>query len=135
MDSVSFAPLSTPQTTTTWRSTETCTLHRWQTVESVHHRNRRRQRERKGQQSRMRPHSVSFPSPSDNRGTEYTVLLQTRVAQEVLKSLGVPWVLVVSQDNFYKTLSPEESAAARASNHGEPDPFTSSRAALPEMSN
>lgn len=83
----------------------------------------------------MRPHSVSFPSPSDNRGTEYTVLLQTRVAQEVLKSLGVPWVLVVSQDNFYKTLSPEESAAARASNHGEPDPFTSSRAALPEMSN
>lgn len=47
-------------------------------------------------------------------------MIQTRVAQEVLKSLGVPWVLVVSQDNFYKTLSPEESAAARANNHGEP---------------
>lgn len=50
---------------------------------------------------------------------------KTRVAQEVLKSLGVPWVLVVSQDNFYKTLSPEESAAARASNHDfdSPDSF------------
>lgn len=43
---------------------------------------------------------------------------QTRVAQEVLKSLGVPWVLVVSQDNFYKTLTPEESKAARDNNHG-----------------
>ncbi|GAA5987573.1 hypothetical protein JCM10908_002013 [Rhodotorula pacifica] len=50
---------------------------------------------------------------------------KTRVAQEVLKSLGVPWVLVVSQDNFYKTLTPEESAAARASNHDfdSPDSF------------
>lgn len=143
MDSVSLLlPLTHPQPLTIRRNTETLTLYRWQTVESVHHRNRRRQRERKGQQSRMRPHSVSFPSPPDNRGTEYTtVLLQTRVAQEVLKSLGVPWVLVVSQDNFYKTLSPEESAAARASNHGEPQPFHSRLllgkipwAALPEIS-
>ncbi|BGP56469.1 Uridine kinase [Rhodotorula sphaerocarpa] len=50
---------------------------------------------------------------------------KTRVAQEVLKSLGVPWVLVVSQDNFYKTLTPEESKAARDNNHDfdSPDSF------------
>ncbi|GJN90267.1 hypothetical protein Rhopal_003268-T1 [Rhodotorula paludigena] len=42
---------------------------------------------------------------------------KTRVAVEVLKSLGVPWVLVVSQDNFYKTLNAEESKQARANNH------------------
>lgn len=61
------------------------------------------------------------PPPPPSAPGSLTVVppnMQTRVAQEVLKSLGVPWVLVVSQDNFYKTLSPEESAAARASNHG-----------------
>ncbi|TNY18640.1 uridine kinase family-domain-containing protein [Rhodotorula diobovata] len=50
---------------------------------------------------------------------------KTRVAQEVLKQLGVPWVLVISQDNFYKPLTPEESAQARANNHDfdSPDSF------------
>ncbi|GAA6059752.1 hypothetical protein JCM10212_001960 [Sporobolomyces blumeae] len=42
---------------------------------------------------------------------------KTRVAQEVLKALGVPWVLVISQDNFYKSLTPEESAAAFRNEH------------------
>jgi len=43
---------------------------------------------------------------------------QTRVATEILKSLGVPWVLVISQDNFYNSLSPEQSAAAFRNEHG-----------------
>ncbi|CEQ41542.1 SPOSA6832_03254, partial [Sporobolomyces salmonicolor] len=42
---------------------------------------------------------------------------KTRVAQEVLKALGVPWVLVISQDNYYLPLSPEESAAAFRNEH------------------
>ncbi|GAA5906181.1 hypothetical protein JCM6882_006069 [Rhodosporidiobolus microsporus] len=42
---------------------------------------------------------------------------KTRVAQEVIKALGVPWVVVVSQDNFYKALSPEESKLAFASQY------------------
>lgn len=37
---------------------------------------------------------------------------------QVLKSLGVPWVLVISQDNFYKSLTPEESQNAFNNNHG-----------------
>ncbi|GAA5904739.1 hypothetical protein JCM8208_001340 [Rhodotorula glutinis] len=50
---------------------------------------------------------------------------KTRVAQKVLKQLGVPWVLVISQDNFYKPLTAEESAQARANNHDfdSPDSF------------
>ncbi|GAA5831973.1 hypothetical protein JCM5353_002829 [Sporobolomyces roseus] len=42
---------------------------------------------------------------------------KTRVAQEVLKSLGVPWVLVISQDNFYKSLTAKEKEAAFRSEH------------------
>ncbi|GAA5870816.1 hypothetical protein JCM8547_001715 [Rhodosporidiobolus lusitaniae] len=42
---------------------------------------------------------------------------KTRVAQEVIKSLGVPWVVVVSTDNFYKSLTPEESRAAFRNEH------------------
>ncbi|KAL8279835.1 hypothetical protein RQP46_007685 [Phenoliferia psychrophenolica] len=37
---------------------------------------------------------------------------KTRVAQAILKKLGVPWVLVVAQDMFYKSLSPEQSKKA-----------------------
>ncbi|BGP49578.1 Uridine kinase [Rhodotorula kratochvilovae] len=55
---------------------------------------------------------------------------KTRVAQEVLKQLGVPWVLVISQDNFYKPLSPEESAQARANNHDFDSPDSFDYAAL-----
>ncbi|GAA5933468.1 uridine kinase family protein [Sporobolomyces koalae] len=42
---------------------------------------------------------------------------KTRVALEVLKSLGVPWVLVISQDNFYKSLTPKEKEAAFRAEH------------------
>ncbi|ORY74045.1 uridine kinase family-domain-containing protein [Leucosporidium creatinivorum] len=42
---------------------------------------------------------------------------KTRVATEILKSLGVPWVLVISQDNFYNSLSPDQSAAAFRNEH------------------
>ncbi|GAA5983439.1 hypothetical protein JCM11641_007849 [Rhodosporidiobolus odoratus] len=50
---------------------------------------------------------------------------KTRVAQEVLKALGVPWVVVVSQDNFYKSLTAEESRAAFENEHDfdAPDSF------------
>ncbi|KAL7337475.1 armadillo beta-catenin plakoglobin [Rhodotorula toruloides] len=50
---------------------------------------------------------------------------KTRVAMQVLKSLGVPWVLVISQDNFYKSLTPEESQNAFNNNHDfdSPDSF------------
>lgn len=40
------------------------------------------------------------------------------MALEVLKSLGVPWVLVISQDNFYKSLTPQEKEAAFRAEHG-----------------
>ncbi|GAA5873911.1 hypothetical protein JCM16303_002628 [Sporobolomyces ruberrimus] len=42
---------------------------------------------------------------------------KTRVALEVLKSLGVPWVLVISQDNFYKSLTAKEKEAAFRAEH------------------
>ncbi|GAA6021657.1 hypothetical protein JCM10207_008103 [Rhodosporidiobolus poonsookiae] len=50
---------------------------------------------------------------------------KTRVAQEVIKALGVPWVVVISQDNFYRNLTPEESRAAFRNEHDfdAPDSF------------
>ncbi|KAM0751561.1 armadillo beta-catenin plakoglobin [Meredithblackwellia eburnea MCA 4105] len=37
---------------------------------------------------------------------------KTRVAQAILKELGVPWVLVIAQDMFYKSLTREQSKKA-----------------------
>ncbi|KAI5477015.1 uridine kinase [Pseudohyphozyma bogoriensis] len=37
---------------------------------------------------------------------------KTRVAQAILKKLGVPWVTVVAQDMFYKSLGKEDHEAA-----------------------
>ncbi|KAM0786396.1 hypothetical protein ACM66B_001863 [Microbotryomycetes sp. NB124-2] len=42
---------------------------------------------------------------------------KTRVATEIIKSLNVPWVTVISQDNFYKSLTPSELAAAFRNEH------------------
>lgn len=48
---------------------------------------------------------------------------KTRVAQAILKLLAVPWVVVIAQDNFYKSLSPEQSKAAFENNHGKFNSF------------
>ncbi|GAA6028544.1 hypothetical protein JCM8097_007273 [Rhodosporidiobolus ruineniae] len=50
---------------------------------------------------------------------------KTRVAQEVIKALGVPWVVVVSQDNFYKSLTQAERERAFKNEHDfdAPDSF------------
>eukprot|EP00127_Corallochytrium_limacisporum_P005710 Clim_evm89s210 gene=Clim_evmTU89s210 len=37
---------------------------------------------------------------------------KTTVAKEVIERLGIPWVVLLSMDSFYKVLSPEESALA-----------------------
>lgn len=37
---------------------------------------------------------------------------KTRVSQAILHELSVPWVTVISQDSFYRELSPEQSASA-----------------------
>ncbi|KAK4046071.1 Uridine kinase [Microbotryomycetes sp. JL201] len=42
---------------------------------------------------------------------------KTRVATEIIKSLNVPWVTVISQDNFYKSLTPSELQAAFRNEH------------------
>ncbi|KAK4049872.1 Uridine kinase [Microbotryomycetes sp. JL221] len=42
---------------------------------------------------------------------------KTRVATEIIKSLNVPWVTVISQDNFYKSLTPAEMDAAFRNEH------------------
>lgn len=37
---------------------------------------------------------------------------KTTVAQEIVRRIDVPWVIIVSQDSFYKSLTPEESKKA-----------------------
>ncbi|KAJ1650055.1 Uridine kinase [Dispira simplex] len=37
---------------------------------------------------------------------------KTSVAEVILKSLNVPWVIIISMDSFYKALTPEQSAQA-----------------------
>ncbi|SCV70464.1 BQ2448_1858 [Microbotryum intermedium] len=55
---------------------------------------------------------------------------KTRVAQEVLRKLGVPWVVVISQDSFYKALSPEELSAAFRCEHDLDSPTSIDEALL-----
>ncbi|ORY81386.1 uridine kinase family-domain-containing protein [Protomyces lactucae-debilis] len=42
---------------------------------------------------------------------------KTTFAREVVASLGVPWVVIVSLDSFYKVLTPEQSAEAHKDNY------------------
>lgn len=42
---------------------------------------------------------------------------KTSVAQLIIKQLNVPWTVLLSMDNFYRTLTPEESAAAHRNEH------------------
>lgn len=42
---------------------------------------------------------------------------KSTVARELLRRLGVPWTCVVSQDSFYRSLTPEQSARAWANEH------------------
>ena len=37
---------------------------------------------------------------------------KTTVARQVIESLGVPWVSVLSMDSFYKVLTPEQNEQA-----------------------
>ncbi|SCZ87637.1 BZ3500_MvSof-1268-A1-R1_Chr2-2g05103 [Microbotryum saponariae] len=55
---------------------------------------------------------------------------KTRVAQEVLKKLSVPWVVVISQDSFYKPLTPEELSAAFRCEHDLDSPTSIDEALL-----
>ncbi|KAJ2363088.1 Uridine kinase [Coemansia sp. RSA 2610] len=42
---------------------------------------------------------------------------KTSVARQIVESLNVPWVVIVSMDSFYRRLSPEESRQAFLNNH------------------
>ncbi|KAJ5489485.1 Uridine kinase [Penicillium diatomitis] len=42
---------------------------------------------------------------------------KTSVAMEIVKSLNLPWVVILVMDSFYKTLTPEEHAKAHANNY------------------
>ncbi|KAJ1985554.1 Uridine kinase [Dimargaris cristalligena] len=42
---------------------------------------------------------------------------KTSVAEVILKSLNVPWVVILSMDSFYKPLTPEQSARAFRNEH------------------
>ncbi|GAA97909.1 uncharacterized protein L969DRAFT_25645 [Mixia osmundae IAM 14324] len=50
---------------------------------------------------------------------------KTSVAQKIIQQLNVPWVVVLSQDSFYKSLSPEQSERAFANQYDfdSPDAF------------
>ncbi|KAI7865016.1 uridine kinase [Spinellus fusiger] len=42
---------------------------------------------------------------------------KTSVADRILKSLNVPWVVIISMDSFYRPLTPEQCALAHQSNY------------------
>ncbi|PYH88819.1 uridine kinase [Aspergillus ellipticus CBS 707.79] len=42
---------------------------------------------------------------------------KTSVAMEIVKSLNLPWVVILVMDSFYKSLSPEEHARAHANQY------------------
>ncbi|KAJ5585465.1 Phosphoribulokinase/uridine kinase [Penicillium hispanicum] len=42
---------------------------------------------------------------------------KTSVAMEIVKSLNLPWVVILVMDSFYKTLSPEEHRRAHANDY------------------
>lgn len=50
---------------------------------------------------------------------------KTSVSQRIISHLGVPWVVQLSMDSFYKTLTPQQIAAAnqQAHNFDHPDSF------------
>ncbi|KAI8923590.1 uridine kinase [Entophlyctis helioformis] len=50
---------------------------------------------------------------------------KTSVSQRIIKQLGVPWVVLLSMDSFYKSLTPEQIAAAHRNEHNfdHPDSF------------
>ncbi|KAL2915006.1 Uridine kinase [Polyrhizophydium stewartii] len=50
---------------------------------------------------------------------------KTSVSQRIIKQLGVPWVVLLSMDSFYKSLTPEQIAAAHRSEQDfdHPDAF------------
>ncbi|KAJ2797961.1 Uridine kinase [Coemansia guatemalensis] len=42
---------------------------------------------------------------------------KTSVARQIVESLNVPWVVIISMDSFYRRLTPEESKQAFQNNH------------------
>ncbi|XP_064161822.1 uridine-cytidine kinase-like 1 isoform X2 [Anguilla rostrata] len=42
---------------------------------------------------------------------------KTTVANKIIEALGVPWVVLLSMDSFYKVLSPEEEALAASNDY------------------
>ncbi|KAJ3053899.1 Uridine-cytidine kinase-like 1 [Rhizophlyctis rosea] len=42
---------------------------------------------------------------------------KTSVSKRIIKNLGVPWVVLLSMDSFYKSLTPEQIAAAYRNEH------------------
>jgi len=42
---------------------------------------------------------------------------KTSVAMEIVKSLNLPWVVILVMDSFYKTLSPEQHAKAHVNEY------------------
>lgn len=42
---------------------------------------------------------------------------KTSVARQIVQSLNVPWVVIISMDSFYRQLTPEESKQAFLNNH------------------
>ncbi|RKP11581.1 Phosphoribulokinase/uridine kinase, partial [Piptocephalis cylindrospora] len=50
---------------------------------------------------------------------------KTSVSDRIIRNLGVPWVVILSMDSFYKALTPEQKAQADANNYNfdHPDAF------------
>ncbi|KAI8907918.1 uridine kinase [Gorgonomyces haynaldii] len=50
---------------------------------------------------------------------------KTSVSQKIIKELNIPWVALLSMDSFYKSLTPEQIAAAHRNEHNfdHPDSF------------